>query len=169
MRHWVAPAQIREILQADEVSRQASGAEALQGEQQLPSAPGQEAMQRNGTTTPSQQARPSSNGGKDSSFTVASDGRPEWGPGEPDQARRASSDSWASAGSQLDVDTGSEEGSSLGASPVSSAALAKEEPREAEVVPEQSSYRPIMWCARRPGRACPPLSTCWQVEKGISG
>ena len=80
----------------------------------------------------------------------------------PDQAtalRRSSSDSWRSAGSQLDVDTDSE--GSLGkeglsndisndaslASPSGSMLAQTAEPKEVEVVKQEGSYRPIMWCA----------------------
>ena len=81
----------------------------------------------------------------------------------PDQAaRQGSMDSWQSAESVLDVDTDSSsqgDASSSIMSPrgssasgnSSGAALAQQaagEPKEVEVVKqEESSYRPIMWCA----------------------
>jgi hypothetical protein len=79
----------------------------------------------------------------------------------PDQAtRQGSMDSWRSAESVLDVDTDSSSqgdasssmsprGSSVSGNS-SSAALAQGgagEPKEVEVVKQESSYRPIMWCA----------------------
>ena len=128
--------QIREILRAD---RAASAQGAAEDDDESSS-------------------RDSSRDGANAGTGQSSGSRMEGITALPDQAtalRRSSSDSWRSADSQLDVDTDSDGGlskeglSNDDASPASSSgsALAQSaEPKEVEVVKQESSYRPIMWC-----------------------
>lgn len=145
--------QIREILQAD----RAIGAQGAAEDESGPNSSG------------------SSRGADDAGAAKGLDWRAEGLAALPDQAlRRSSSDSWRSADSQLDVDTDSEgglskEGMSDATSPASSsgAALAQSaEPKEVEVVKQESSYRPIMWCVLA---AYPAMITAMLLAPGPGG